>query len=257
MHALNTVSLIIKNPKYLYWAVELAKTAHSAFVYSDSLSSNKRMYWKMSIDLSRPMIESMGQHDPLDGLISYKELQSSLDKVSENAHNFSLQKEIKDFESMCFEATWTSNDSLSTGGLLTDIYRIFQLISHKQKFDKGILKNILYDTIISLNTYFKESTINRVPEYRLAFRELGLSIGLHAIKLINKAELHNTYNFENSKEITQSLFHLDKYTPLIEKIEKFWLEKKHQSTDNWQNHIDINCIMLATSLLPDRYLHLY
>ena len=28
------------------------------------------MYWKLSIDLSRPLVASMGQHDPLDGLVT-------------------------------------------------------------------------------------------------------------------------------------------------------------------------------------------
>lgn len=38
----------------------------------------KRMYWKMSVDLSRPQVPSMGHHDPLDGYISYKAIQVGL-----------------------------------------------------------------------------------------------------------------------------------------------------------------------------------
>ena len=41
-----------------------------------SIGGIPRMYWKMSIDLSRPLVDSMGQHDPLDGLISYLQLQA-------------------------------------------------------------------------------------------------------------------------------------------------------------------------------------
>jgi hypothetical protein len=29
------------------------------------------IYWKMSIDLSRALVPSMGQHDPLDGFVTY------------------------------------------------------------------------------------------------------------------------------------------------------------------------------------------
>jgi hypothetical protein len=36
------------------------------------------MCWKMSIDLSRPLVPSMGQHDPHDGYIIYSQLQSCL-----------------------------------------------------------------------------------------------------------------------------------------------------------------------------------
>ncbi len=38
------------------------------------------MYWKMSIDLKRPLIPSMGQHDPLDGYITYNEIQSEYEE---------------------------------------------------------------------------------------------------------------------------------------------------------------------------------
>ena len=62
---------------YNRWAVELAKTAHARFVYTPSSGKQKRMYWKMSIDLSYPLVPSMGLHDPLDGLITYSQLQAT------------------------------------------------------------------------------------------------------------------------------------------------------------------------------------
>jgi hypothetical protein len=55
---------------YNRWAVDLAKTAHVRFTYLQWGGEPKRMYWKMSIDLSCPLVTSMGQHDPLDGLIT-------------------------------------------------------------------------------------------------------------------------------------------------------------------------------------------
>ena len=35
------------------------------------------MYWKMSIDLTRPQVSSMGQHDPLDGYITTVQLRTT------------------------------------------------------------------------------------------------------------------------------------------------------------------------------------
>jgi hypothetical protein len=67
MHALNKVSQATGNPIYNRWAIELAKTAHNAFTYEISPGGRKRMYWKMSIDLSRPLVHSMGAQDPLEG----------------------------------------------------------------------------------------------------------------------------------------------------------------------------------------------
>ena len=71
MHALNRVSRVTGDPSYLRWAMELAQAAHARFVYLPPAGGRKRMYWKMSIDLTRPLVPSMGQHDPLDGLVTY------------------------------------------------------------------------------------------------------------------------------------------------------------------------------------------
>lgn len=51
------------------------------------------MYWKMSIDLSSPLVPSMGQHDPLDGLITYLQLQATapLDAALAGLHAYTGQ----------------------------------------------------------------------------------------------------------------------------------------------------------------------
>ncbi len=41
---------------YNRWAMELAKTAHAGFTYTVLALQIKKMYWKMSIDLSRPLV---------------------------------------------------------------------------------------------------------------------------------------------------------------------------------------------------------
>ncbi len=46
----------------------------AAFVYTAPGVGTKRMYWKMSIDLSRPQVASMGHHDALDGLVACRTL---------------------------------------------------------------------------------------------------------------------------------------------------------------------------------------
>ncbi len=77
MHALNRVTKVTGDFTYNRWAIELARTAHTKFVYAPSSGSQKRMYWKMSIDLSYPLVPSMGLHDPLDGLVTYSQLQAT------------------------------------------------------------------------------------------------------------------------------------------------------------------------------------
>jgi hypothetical protein len=49
---------------------------------------------------------------------------------------------------------------------------------------------------------------------------------------------------------------LMKHTPLIQKIESFWLSPEHRKVESWTAHGDINGVMLATSLVPGGYLDL-
>lgn len=74
MHALDQVSRATGQPRFNLWARELAEVAHRAFSLGDS-RGGRRLVWKMSIDLSRPLVRSMGQHDALDGWITSVQVQ--------------------------------------------------------------------------------------------------------------------------------------------------------------------------------------
>lgn len=73
MFALNRMSLVSNEPQYNRWAIELAQAIHAKFCTSDKL----RMYWKMSIDLSHPLVPSEGGLDTYDGLTMYMLLQGT------------------------------------------------------------------------------------------------------------------------------------------------------------------------------------
>ncbi len=75
MHALHGVYRQTEDRRYLQWTVELGIAAYRAFVVEVVPGQPKRMFWKMSIDLTRPLVPSMGHHDPLDGLITLLTLQ--------------------------------------------------------------------------------------------------------------------------------------------------------------------------------------
>ncbi|MGE5831837.1 MAG: hypothetical protein ACM3X8_02870, partial [Methanomicrobiales archaeon] len=75
MHALVIAGRATGDPVFLRWAAELARTAYAGFIHRPRSGGPDRMYWKMSIDLSRPLVASMGQHDPLDGLVTFCEIQ--------------------------------------------------------------------------------------------------------------------------------------------------------------------------------------
>ncbi|UCH91547.1 MAG: hypothetical protein JSU60_02210, partial [Nitrospirota bacterium] len=98
--------------------------------------------------------------------------------------------------------------------------------------------------------------LNASADYRLAFRELGLSIGLHAIVKMQRTIEQHPENFSNQHEVDASLSGLARFLSLTEIIENFWLEPINQQSYSWTGHRDINSVMLATSLAPEAYLTL-
>ncbi len=129
MHALNRVSRVTGDSTYNRWAIELAKTTHARFTYVPSSGGGRKlMYWKMSIDLSHPLVSSMGHHDPLDGFITYLQLQATAAKASEKSARFDLSAEITDMADICEGKQWETDDPLGIGELLSSAYKLAQLI---------------------------------------------------------------------------------------------------------------------------------
>ncbi len=182
MHALNRVAGITGDPRYRQWAVELAKAAHAGFVYSPGGDGRKRIYWKMSIDLSRPQVPSMGQHDPLDGLVTYLELHLSSPSGEQSRPPDPLAREIEDLTAICRGLHWTTDDPLGLGGLLCDAYQLARVyLVSPSAFSAALLVNILRDACDGLSAYGASGALSIAAEYRLAFREIGLAIGLAAV----------------------------------------------------------------------------
>jgi hypothetical protein len=103
--------------------------------------------------------------------------------------------------------------------------------------------------------YFARKSPFRLPaHYRLAFRELGLSIGLQAIVKFQGLIEQYPGIFRKKQYICSSVRNILEYAHLSELINKFWLESKNRQSDSWIEHRAINMVMLATSLSPDGYL---
>jgi hypothetical protein len=255
MHALNRVTRVTEHSSYNRWAMELAKTAHAGFTYVRPSGGQKRMYWKMSIDLSYPLVQSMGHHDPLDGLITYSQLQATGAQDPEKPAP-DLSGEIADMARICEGKSWATDDPLGLGGLLSDAFRLAQLIVNENLEQTGLLETIVDSALLGLETYARRNFFKLPADYRLAFRELGLSIGLRAIgKLKGLIEGHPGHLNEEQSLLSQIEI-LMRYAPLIDTIEKFWLDPANREADTWSAHREINMVMLATSLAPDGYLAL-
>jgi len=259
MQALNALSRVTGDGIFNQWALELAKVAHAAFVYtpstsisfspSTSMSKTRSMYWKMSIDLSHPLVDSMGHHDPLDGLITYQQLQTTAEGFPETTSQLNLKAEIKELEAICSKKEWATGDALGIGGLLTDAFILVQLIGTQQLEETDRLVSLLDDIELSQQAFATHNQLNLPAEYRLAFRELGLAIGLHSINKMQLIIEQHSDNFNNSAQLTSILNKLSQFQQIAELIDNFWIKPEHQSVSSWLQHADINNVMLATSLL--------
>jgi len=227
MHALDQVSRWTRRPHFNMWARELAEVAHDAFTYGDR--GDRRMVWKMSTDLSRPLVPSMGHHDPLDGFITCVQLQTTKSTLSSTATGPSLKEAEADFAAMIEGQDWATTDPLGLGGLLMDASRVAQLM-HLGAFPGGdLLEALLVAALQGLSHYAQRHDLRSPASRRLAFRELGLAIGLSAVEKIEA---------------------LAPYATLGSEIKSFWLDPEHRETRTWSEHRNINEVMLATTLVP-------
>jgi hypothetical protein len=256
MHALNRLSRIMKETAYHDWAMELAKTAHARFTYFPDFGRRKRMYWKMSIDLSYPLVPSMGQHDPLDGYLTFCQIQATTERFFNKSTGVDLKVEIAELADMCQGQSWVTDDPLGIGGLLSDSLRLTQLIAEGYFQPTELLKILMDSARLGLETYGRTSPWKLPAEYRLAFRELGLSIGLRAVKKVRTMVDENIDLGPMADTLKTSMMALMNFEPLIETIERFLLEPANQAVETWTGHLEINRVMLATSLAPEGFLNL-
>jgi len=246
MHALDRVARATAEPPYNQWARELDAAAFRAFTYAPNPSlPTRRMHWKMSIDLSRPLVASMGQHDPLDGYVTTLELRTTAAALGQHATPH-LAEESHQYAAMARRGDWATDDALGIGGLLVDAWQVQQLARQGADVEPQLFDRLLDAARSGLGLYVQGGDLQLPARYRLAFRELGLAIGLHAVERMEGAAPTRRAQLEA----------LWQYVPLAGAIEAFWLDPARQHSGAWIEHQDINTVMLATSLVPDGCLDL-
>jgi hypothetical protein len=240
MHALDQVARWTRDATFNIWARELAEAAHRTFVYRHDGGRIPRMYWKMSVDLSRPLVASMGHHDPLDGYVTALQLETTALSLAATDRGPRLFHQIADFAAM-IPVGLTTSDPLGLGGLLADRWRLEQLADEGAPAEPDLRDRLIHDSLLGLGAYLRGGEPGGPATERLAFRELGLAIGLAAVPHMRPVP-----------EVER----LARFVPLRDAIESFWLEPDHRRVSTWLDHRNINEVMLATSLAPDGYLTL-
>jgi hypothetical protein len=198
----------------------------------------------------------MGQHDPLDGFIIYNQLQMCRARDSKKLLDQDLNEEITDMATICKGKSWATDDPLGIGGLICDAYKVAQMIisGYFQQID--LLETLLDSSLMGLESFTKMNPLKLPPDYRLAFRELGLSIGMRAVEKLHGLIEEKPRLFKKRHPLRERIEMLKQYTRLTEIIENFWLEHTSREAKSWTDHRDINMVMLATSLSPDGFLTL-
>ncbi len=257
MHALDQVSRTTQQPGFNTWARELARSAFDAFTYRPAPHLGpRRMAWKMSIDLTRMLVPSMGQHDPLDGYITALQLSTTAAALAKPAAGPDLEGVTGDYAAMIRQSEWATADPLGLGGLLVDAWRVQQLIQQGAQPDVPLLDRLFEGALIGLQQYARGDELHLPARYRLAFRELGLAIGLHALERLQRVIEQGTPRTTASPRLRAQVQELMQHLPLRDAIETFWRDPANQRSDTWTEHRDINEVMLATSLAPDGFLML-
>jgi hypothetical protein len=243
MHALDQVSRWTGRPEFNRWARELAATAYRGFTYPAIAGvPRRRMHWKMSLDLTRPLVPSMGHHDPLDGYVTCHQLRATAAMLGTVDDGIGLAEEAAAYGEM-IPSELATDDLLGLGGLLADSWRVAQLTDQGAMAGAELRDRLLDAAASGLVSSDPRSELRGPASSRLAFRELGLSIGLAAVSRMHGAP-----------DPDGILDRLVRLVPIGGQIEAFWIEPDSQRTAAWLEHRNINEVMLATSLVPDGYL---
>jgi len=249
MHALLRVSEETGQAVFRQWAIELAQAAHAGFSQSTGPGQPRHLAWKMSVGLDRPLVPSSGQHDPLDAWVAYLELSSSAQADDSGDSTPPLQRETAEAASMCRDAHWATGDPLGAGALLIAAFRLTELQQRYGIAPDDLLERVLAAAAPSVDAVAGSGQLAGDAQLRLAFRELGLSIGLHAFET-GRATLEAQVDTGLRRSIAAISRHLSR----ADHIDEFWSEPSHRAGATWRDHADINGVMLATSLAPEGYL---
>lgn len=221
MFALNRMSIARGNEYYNDHAIELAKAVHGRFVY-DKRKERPRMYWKMNINLTKPLVRSEGNLDPFDGYMTYRVLAHHCTQ-SPNV----LEEEIDDMRRMV-EAKfklYTSRDPLDLGEALWICHWFVDEESRESLGKEDWAVRVSKVSLQALERLYAAGYFTQPSEYRLAFREFGTTLGVQVNKLAR----------------------LDAWMPRVKEIHAHWSDKL------FRRDKDITPVMYCSSLIPGSF----
>lgn len=118
--------------------------------------------------------------------------------------------------------------------------------------EPGLPEALLRSCVQSLSLFARVVPFREPAQYRLAFRELGMAIGLHGVPMMQRRM--DRRPDRNPPVLPGDVDKIGGYRPLTEASERFWRRAESRRAWTWTDHLDINEVMLATSLAPAEFL---
>ena len=155
---------------------------------------------------------------------------------------------------ICRGGAWITEDPLGIGGLLSDAAWISRLMVPGNERYLNLLEDVLEAALTGVGIFSESGFLQLPAGHRLAFRELGLAIGLAGVEGMHAGLREEPERYGRDSTIPHQLWSLTAYLPLGRAILQFWLDGKHREARTWTDHREINRVMLATALAPGDYL---
>lgn len=220
----------LDSEKFITHAAELSLAGKHFLQKTDG---KLHLYWKMSIDLSYPQVLSMGVHDPLDGYLT------ALVCKMMAPDEYDFIEYLDSLETICQGKNWQTTDPLGLGGLLINAVRAAELDRHTNLPEYIRPQKLFRDALRGLEDFKRQASLASSAKFRLAFRECGLSLGL---------QVTNSYR-DQLVERYPEIDSINKSLNLAAQIEDFWSESNNREYSSYRDHMNINHVSLASSLL--------
>ncbi|KAM6501905.1 hypothetical protein JOM56_001882 [Amanita muscaria] len=169
MFALNRLTMATGDPTYNRQAVALAKAIHPRFCINRA-TTQPRMVWKVSMDLSKPLVLTEGNLDPIDGYVTFRLLQAT---AMQHGDGRVLEDEIADYRRVMERKGehFVSNDPLDLGMTLWTVHWFTDKEDWATKLADRCFAQIR-------NLFGRQRYLERDIARRLAFREFGTCLGI-------------------------------------------------------------------------------
>jgi hypothetical protein len=186
----------------------------------------------------------MGQLDPLDGYVSCLEVEAAAAPLGGTAGP-SLASRAADFLQMIDLQALSTADPLGLGGLLMDASLLDGLAREGAEVEAALVDRLLSAAATGVEAYVRRGGPGEPAGHRLAFREVGLAIGLQAAARMAAGE--PSLGAHRRRALLQALAG---HRHLAEDILSFWLEGEGARRSPGE-HQDIDAVMLAAALISD------